>query len=52
LDILQLAIAKDIVQKSGSWISFSGQKVQGLDRAGIEFPIDAIRELVLRAYDN
>lgn len=47
LDVIQLAVDKEIVTKSGSWISFNGQKVQGMERAAAEFPIEEIRQLVL-----
>jgi recombination protein RecA len=48
-DIIDLAIEQDIVRKSGSWISYSDKKVQGLERASVEFPIDEIRQRVIEA---
>lgn len=48
-DIVQLAIERNIVTKAGSWVSYNGRKVQGLDRASTEFPIDEIRDLILKA---
>lgn len=47
LDIIELAILKDIVKKSGSWISYEGHKIQGLDKASKEFPIDEIKSRIL-----
>ncbi len=47
LDIINLGIFYKIIDKSGSWISYNGNKVQGLDRASVEFPIDEIRQRIL-----
>jgi recombination protein RecA len=52
LNIMELAIEKDIVTKAGSWISYNGKKVQGLERACNEFPIDEIKELVRKTYND
>lgn len=50
-DIIQLALEKDIVVKSGSWFSYNGIKAQGMERAIAEFPVGEIQELVLSAYE-
>ena len=57
MELLDLACAKDIVQKSGAWFSFEGNKIgQGKDLARTflkEHPAvyNKIKQLVFKAYD-
>jgi len=46
-DIVQLAIERDLVHKSGSWLTYGSKKVQGIERAGAEFPVDEIRARII-----
>ena len=50
-DIITLALERDIVVKAGSWLSYGGKKVQGLEKACVEFPIDEIRQKILETVE-
>lgn len=48
-DVLSLAVDLGIVEKTGkSWYEFGGRKVNGLERASQEFPIQELREAVIK----
>jgi recombination protein RecA len=49
LDILDLALERDIVRKSGSWYSYDEVKAQGADRASELFPMAAIRQQIIES---
>lgn len=57
-DLLELAINADIVQRSGSWYNFGGQKIQGKDafirflRQGNDDLLDYIHDRVISYYFN
>jgi recombination protein RecA len=46
-DILTLAEQYNIIQKGGAWYTYGDLKVQGLQRAGEQFPIKEITQKVL-----
>ena len=46
-DLLALAAERGIVSVSGSWVSYGSLKVQGMERAGQEFPMEEIRERIV-----
>lgn len=46
-DIVELAIERNIVNKSGAWFTFGEYKAQGMEKAKVEFPIQQIRQLIL-----
>jgi len=47
LDLLTLAIGVGLVVKNGAWLSYNDIKVQGLDKAAVEFPLQEIRDRLL-----
>jgi len=48
IDVLNLAIDLDIVQKSGSWIRYNDCKVQGFDKASKEMDIELIKQEIIK----
>lgn len=46
-DVINLAVERDIVFKTGSWFNYNGVKAQGMSNACEAFPIGEIRSLVL-----
>jgi recombination protein RecA len=47
LDIINLAIERGLVNKSGAWLSYDAIKSQGLERAATEFPLEEIKQRIL-----
>jgi recombination protein RecA len=47
LDIINLAIERGLVNKSGAWLSYDVIKSQGLERAATEFPLEEIKQRIL-----
>lgn len=45
-DVLSLALEYDIIQKSGAWYEYQGQKAQGMDNCAALFDLKQIAELV------
>lgn len=48
LNILTTAVNFGVIERSGSWYRYKEQRVQGLEAAKDIFPVDEIKELVLR----
>lgn len=46
-DVIQLAIDRGLVSKSGSWFAYRDTKVQGMEKAVAEFPVDEIRTSIV-----
>jgi recombination protein RecA len=55
-DLLELAVNANIIQRSGSWYNFGGQKIQGKDafirflRQGNDDLLDYIHDRVIEHY--
>lgn len=47
-DILSLAIEHGIIDKKGSWFMFEDLKCQGIEQAKTAFPLDVIKERLIR----
>jgi recombination protein RecA len=52
LDVVDVAVDHDLVEKNGAWYTYKDKKVQGTERASREFPISEIRERIIKEVAN
>lgn len=52
LDIIDCAIAADIIQQRGPWLNFGELKAQGKENAILTFPLNQIRKELEQYYDR
>jgi recombination protein RecA len=51
-DIMSLALEYDIIQKSGAWYEYQGQKAQGMDNCVLTFDLDSLTEKINKCLEE